>query len=148
MSSMDNLTNSLRRFLALAPGFALIFFPDFDVMVLFNIFSKIKGSRSNSFAVGLLLVSIVRHFLIKLLNSGDQHSGYVKPCGGFKGISNIALIELILEYGGSPSAISMAVMPKDQISVFLVYSDLVRTSGLIQCGVPAVVFFLLNVFRS
>ena len=52
------------------------------------------------------------------------------------------------EYGGSPSAISIAVIPKDQISVFLLYSDFNKTSGLIQCGVPAVVHFLLYVSIS
>ena len=97
MSSIDYLTNSRRRFLALASGFAFTFFPDFDVIILLIILSEMKGSRSNSLAVGLLLLSIVRHFLIKLLNSGDQLSGYVRPEGGFKGISSIALIEFILE---------------------------------------------------
>lgn len=76
---MDNLTSSLRRFLALAAGFALIFLPDLDVIVLFIMFSKMNGSRRSSFAVGLRLLSIVRHFLMKLLNSGDQFSGYVRP---------------------------------------------------------------------
>jgi hypothetical protein len=44
-------------------------------------------------------------------------------------MTNIALIGWICEYGGSPSASSIAVIPKDQISVFLLYFDLEMTSG-------------------
>jgi hypothetical protein len=52
---------------------------------------------------------------------------------------NIAFKGGILEYGGSPSAISIQVIPNDQISVFLVYLDFEIISGLIQKGVPITV---------
>ena len=51
----------------------------------------------------------------------------------------------MLELGGSPSAISMAVMPRLQISVFLLYLDFEITSGLIQKGVPMTVSLLERV---
>ena len=46
------------------------------------------------------------------------------------------------------NAISIAVMPRLEMSVFLLYSDFSRTSGLIQCGVPQVVYFLQYVSFS
>ena len=41
-----------------------------------------------------------------------------------------------LRYGGSPSSISMAMIPSDQISTLGPYAFRVTTSGAIQYGVP------------
>jgi hypothetical protein len=49
--------------------------------------------------------------LFNLLNFG----------GGFFFMISIAIIGRFLLSGGSPSAISIAVIPKDQISVLVVY---------------------------
>lgn len=48
-----------------------------------------------------------------------------------------------LRYGGSPSTISIAMMPRDQMSTFGPYAFLVTTSGAIQYGVPTMVLRLL-----
>lgn len=48
-----------------------------------------------------------------------------------------------LRYGGSPSIISIAMMPRDQMSTFGPYAFLVTTSGAIQYGVPTMVLRLL-----
>lgn len=54
--------------------------------------------------------------LIKSTNIGDQARGFLRLGGGFLGILKSALIGCMSASGGSPSAISIAVMPKDQIS--------------------------------
>ena len=48
-----------------------------------------------------------------------------------------------LRYGGSPSIISMAMMPSDQMSTRGPYCLRVTTSGAIQYGVPTIVERLL-----
>lgn len=48
------------------------------------------------------------------------------------GIKNKTFIGCMSEYGGSPLASSIAVMPKDQISALLSYPDCLITSGAIQ----------------
>lgn len=48
-----------------------------------------------------------------------------------------------VRYGGSPSIISIAIIPKLQMSTLRPYSFLVTTSGAIQYGVPTIVFRLL-----
>lgn len=44
-------------------------------------------------------------------------------------------------YGGSPIAISIAVIPRDHISALWSYPDCLMTSGDIQYGVPTKVFY-------
>ena len=46
------------------------------------------------------------------------------------------------KYGGSPSIISIAIIPKLQISTLGPYCFLVTTSGAIQYGVPTIVDLL------
>lgn len=58
-------------------------------------------------------------------------------------ISHSARSGLSFKYGGSPSIISMAIIPRDQISTLRPYSFLVTTSGAIQYGVPTMVVRLL-----
>lgn len=48
-----------------------------------------------------------------------------------------------LRYGGSPSTISIAMIPRDQMSTLGPYAFLVTTSGAIQYGVPTMVLRLL-----
>lgn len=43
------------------------------------------------------------------------------------------------KYGGSPSIISIAMMPHDQMSIFGPYAFRLTTSGAIQYGVPTMV---------
>ena len=85
---------------------------------------------------------------MKLLNSKDHYSGITRPFGGLFFIANIALMGWRWEYGGSPSAISIAVIPRDQISVFLLYFDFEITSGDIQKGLPITVFVSAKVYSS
>ena len=61
-------------------------------------------------------------------------------------MANIALTGWIWEYGGVPSANSIAVTPKDQMSVKLLYRFLEITSGDIQKGVPITVPLLFILF--
>lgn len=48
-----------------------------------------------------------------------------------------------LRYGGSPSIISIAIIPRDQMSTLGPYALRVTTSGAIQYGVPTMVLLLL-----
>ena len=54
-------------------------------------------------------------------------------------MANIALTGCIWEYGGFPSASSIAVTPSDQISVKWLYLFFEITSGDIYTGVPITV---------
>lgn len=78
--------------------------------------SKNSWFKSYS-AVGLLSVSIVKHYLTKLLNLSDHFSGCVSPLGGLSLILYIATQAKFLEKGGLPSASSIQVIPTDHISV-------------------------------
>lgn len=60
----------------------------------------------------------------------------------------MALVGCILEYGGSPSAISMAVMPSDQMSVLWLYLLFFRISGDIQKGLPMTLSWFPKVVAS
>ena len=65
--------------------------------------------------------------------------------GSDRGIINKTFIGWILDKGGNISAISIAVIPNDQMSALLSYFSARITSGAIQYGVPVNVFLLLNV---
>ena len=73
-----------------------------------------------------------RHFSTKVLKSWDHLSGLVRPWGGVFLIMNMALTGWMLAKGGSPSASSTAVMPRLQMSVFLLYLLCEMSSGDIQ----------------
>ena len=53
---------------------------------------------------------------MKSLNSGDQSNGFLSLGEGFLGIWNKALMGWRCDNGGSPSANSMAVIPRDHTS--------------------------------
>ena len=86
---------------------------------------ELKTWRS-CWAEGRWAGSFTKHLLIKSTNSLDHLPSFCKRGGGRFGIIKIAyinhsilnctLIGWIFENGGTPSANSMAVMPKDQIS--------------------------------
>lgn len=59
---------------------------------------------------------LTKHKLTKSMNSGLHRSGSRNEGGGLVGIINIARIGCISPYGGLPSAISNAVIPRDQMS--------------------------------
>lgn len=53
---------------------------------------------------------------------------------------SLTLMGCMSAYGGFPSAISMAVIPRDQMSAKQLYPISCMTSGAIQNGVPMTVF--------
>jgi len=83
-----------------------------------------KGWTRRSYELGRSSGSIVRHCFIKSLNSQEPWSGFVSPCGGWFFMTNMALTGWMCENGGSPSASSMQVMPKLQISKLKLHPSL------------------------
>src|SRR3989442_926492 len=100
-----------------------------------------NGNLRSSLAVGRFSGFLLRHASTNSLNS-LEYLDVDNVGGGFLGIKNKTFIGCIVEFGGSPSANSIAVIPKDQISAFASYADCFMTSGAIQNGVPTKVFLL------
>ncbi|KAH3682181.1 hypothetical protein WICPIJ_006844 [Wickerhamomyces pijperi] len=73
------------------------------------------------------------------LKAGDKLSGFFNVGVPFVTIRYKALSGVSFKYGGSPSIISMIIIPSDQISTLGPYSFLKTTSGAIQYGVPTIV---------
>ena len=73
-------------------------------------------SALSAVAEGLSSGLLMRQRLIKSENSLENLSDSLRVGGGFVGIMNIALMGCTSAYGGRPSAISIAVIPRDQIS--------------------------------
>lgn len=67
---------------------------------------------SRAVAVDLCSGFLTKQRDTKSINSGDHLSGSLNVGGGFVGIMKIALIGWMSPYGGLPSAISNAVIPK------------------------------------
>ena len=80
---------------------------------------------------------MTRHFARKSLSSGGHWSGLLSVGGGRLGIKKMARMGFISAYGGLPSAISMTVMPSDQMSTFSLYPISWITSGAIHSGCSA-----------
>lgn len=76
--------------------------------------------------------------LYRSTNSKTKHSRKYQILLG-----KLTLRGFSLRYGGSPSTISIAMIPRDQMSTFGPYAFLVTTSGAIQYGVPTMVLRLL-----
>lgn len=75
-----------------------------------------KGCRSNSLAVGLSRGSRFKQSSMKSLKGLEK---FPSSCGGgFFGIKKRTFIGCMSEYGGSPFASSIAVIPRDHISAF------------------------------
>ena len=79
-----------------------------------------KGCLISSRAVGRRVGSISRHYQTKSTNSFVHLDSSVRPLAGLSLIKfTIAIgLDVLNQYGGSPSAISITVIPKDQMSVF------------------------------
>ena len=107
--------------------------------------SPINSWWRSSLAVALSSGFLTKHRLTKSMNSDDHWSGSRNEGGGFVGIMKMALIGWISPYGGLPSAISRAVMPRLQMSATQSYPISWITSGAIQNGVPMTVFLLAMV---
>jgi len=97
-------------------------------------------------ASGLLVGSFWRHAPTNSSNSGlNWPSGRVG--GGEFRITSKTFIAVWDEFGASPNANSIAVMPSDQISALKSYPSVYSaTSGAIQHGDPTNVCFLVPSF--
>lgn len=92
--------------------------------------------------------STTRHFQTNRQKFSDQMDSFDRVVYG---LSHILLIKAYYLYsvkGGSFSAISIAVIPMDQISVLVVYLLFIISSGLIQNGVPITLSLLAKVYSS
>mmetsp|Transcript_90696 Transcript_90696/g.196277 ORF Transcript_90696/g.196277 Transcript_90696/m.196277 type:complete len:279 (+) Transcript_90696:32-868(+) len=107
-----------------------------------------KAFCSRAWADGRTLASTIRHEETKSTKSGENCCGSLSPVGGLLLITNIARVGGMWKYGGWPSAISMHVTPKDQISALALYATPLITSGAIQYGDPIWVFLLAQVLCS
>ena len=96
-------------------------------------------TRNRSLALARLSGSTLRAQYRKSLNTSDMFCSSL-ICGvPLVAMSHSARRGDSVRYGGSPSIISMAMMPSDQMSTFCPYSFRVTTSGAIQYGVPTIV---------
>ena len=104
-----------------------------------------KAWSSSSRAEGRLAGSFVRQIFTKFLNSLENL--LLIGGGSFRTIFNKTLAYGSFIYGGSPSAISIAKMPKDHISTFWLYffSNFI-SSGAIQQIVPTLLTVPLFAF--
>jgi len=76
-----------------------------------------KGVLSSSLAEGRFSGFLFKQASTKSLNV-FEYRVVDNVGGGFFGIRNKTFIGCIVEFGGSPSASSMAVIPRDQISAW------------------------------
>src|ERR1700753_2844723 len=93
-----------------------------------------KRCWSNAWTEGRALGSFVRHNETKSLNvteNGPSNAG-----GLALGIKKRTRMGWYSARGGSPLAISIAVMPRLHMSAFALYPACRITSGAIQNGVP------------
>lgn len=84
---------------------------------------------SKSLAEGRCPGSLFKHALMKVLKLWDHFSGSDSVGGGLLGIMKMARMGWMPDSGGFPSAISMAVIPRDQMSAFSSYLVSWITSG-------------------
>ena len=112
-------------------------------------FLTIKLCLINSLAVALSFSSITRHLFIKFLKSSlksffsaNNSSKFIIFFPTF----SITSTGFKLLFGGSPFISSKQVIPRDQISVPLLYPSFKTTCGDIQYGLPFLLF--LKISRS
>lgn len=99
------------------------------------VIGKCRGHTSSAF--------FCKHAATNSLNDLEK---LPSNCGGsFFGIKNKTFIGWMFEFGGCPTANSIAVMPRDQMSALKSYPVCWITSGAIQNGVPTKVFFFVIV---
>jgi len=94
--------------------------------------SQRQRTSSNSFAVARLLTSTQRQTAKNPLSSLLNASGFFNVGVPFVAIKYNAFRGSSSRYGGSFSIISIAMIPKDQMSTFAPYSFCLTTSGAIQ----------------
>jgi hypothetical protein len=82
---------------------------------------EIKGCSRRDLASGRFYELVLRQSLTKELNYWLHLEGSLKPWTGLSLSCHIAINGLRLELGTTPSASSIAVTPRDHISVLLVY---------------------------
>ncbi len=100
---------------------------------------RMKRCCRRSFAVGRRSGFFTKHAATKSFRSRL----YWLPCNrgaGAFGMRNRTFIGCVLAFGGSAFAISIVVIPRDQMSALKSYPDCSITSGAIQNGVPTNVF--------
>lgn len=93
---------------------------------------RIKSLRSSSSALALLLTSTQRQTLRKAFNSRESLLGFFRRGVPLVAIRKRAFKGSSFRYGGSDSIISIAIIPRDQMSTFGPYSFCLTTSGAIQ----------------
>lgn len=103
----------------------------------------IKSCCSSSSALARLLTSTQRQTLRKALSSLLNLFGFFRRGVPFVAMRNKAFSGSSFKYGGSDSIISIAMIPRDQMSTLGPYSFCLTTSGAIQYGVPTIVARLL-----
>ena len=102
-----------------------------------------SGFVSRSLAVGLYAGSLFKQTSTKFLYSGDQSSLTERVGGGECSITMSTRIGWRSEFGASPFASSIAVIPRDQMSALKSYPFAYSmTSGAIQHGEPTKVILL------
>lgn len=107
-----------------------------------------KSCVINSEALARDLTSTHRQTERKAFSSLDSLSGFLRRGVPLVAMRYSAFSGSSFRYGGSDSIISIAIIPRDQISTLLPYSFCLTTSGAIQYGVPTMVARLLRVSVS
>ena len=96
--------------------------------------ARMKRWLRSSFAVGRCMGSFVKHWATKSLKAGENDPS---NAGGFAfGMRKSTRMGWYSASGGSPFAISIAVIPRLHISARASYPACRITSGAIQNGVP------------
>mmetsp|Transcript_1795 Transcript_1795/g.4073 ORF Transcript_1795/g.4073 Transcript_1795/m.4073 type:complete len:302 (-) Transcript_1795:631-1536(-) len=98
-----------------------------------------NASSSSCADVGRLAGSASRHFLRNPLHATDHFEGSSREGGGLVAMDIMARARGRSWYGGLPCASCMRVMPRDQMSVDVVYCFPSKISGDMNSGVPTIV---------
>lgn len=93
---------------------------------------RIKSLRNSSSALALLLTSTQRQTLRNAFNSRESLLGFFRRGVPLVAIRKSAFKGSSFRYGGSDSIISIAIIPRDQMSTLGPYSFCLTTSGAIQ----------------
>ena len=108
-----------------------------------EVYGTVELTTNRSCALARLSGSTLSENAKKSRNTGESWCSSLIVGVPFVAMSQRARRGLSLRYGGSPSIISMAMIPNDQMSTLRPYSLRVTTSGAIQYGVPTIVVRLL-----
>jgi len=103
-----------------------------------------KHTCNNSSAVALFLTSTSKQRVKKFLKLEDNLSGSFNFGVPLVAIRYKAFNGSSSRYGGSPSIISIAIIPNDQISTLAPYSFCFTTSGAYLLIINNI-FFIINI---